>query len=111
MIKEPAVPVNSNRENDKSNLFGSPKSEPPSTPDQESHKTTNNAGFKDDESSIESVRGSSREPSPVPKVPSRSPSPMEVEVVKKIEPEKIKKEESPKKKEKKEKKKVSRSNF
>lgn len=108
MIKEPSVPVVSSRESDKSNLFGSPKSEPPPTPDQEIHKTSNNLPFKDDDYSVESTRGSSREHSPVPKVPSRSPSPMEIDPPKKVEPEKIKtKEESPKKKEKKEKKKVS----
>lgn len=108
MIKEPSVPILSSRESDKSNLFGSPKSEPPSTPDQENHKTANSVPFKDDDSSIESIRGSSREPSPVIKVPSRSSSPMEIEPLKKVEIEKVKvKEESPKKKEKKEKKKVS----
>lgn len=107
MIREPSASIVSNRESDKSNLFGSPKSELSSTPDQESNKISNNVPFKDDESSVESTRGSSRELSPVHKAPSRSSSPMEMEIVAKVEPEKVKvKEESPKKKEKKEKKKV-----
>lgn len=107
MIREPVIAM-SNRENDKSNLFGSPKSEPPTTPDQETVKTANSVPFKDDDYSIESTRGSSREPSPIMKAPSRSPSPMEIDPPKKVDPEKVKvKQESPIKKEKRDKKKVS----
>lgn len=104
-LREPP-PVSSTRDTDKSNLFGSPKSEPPSTPNQveTKEKSTNNLTFKDEDISNDSLKVSSRESSPH-RAPCKSPSEPPPELVKKPEPEK-KKEESPKKKEKKEKKKV-----
>uniref|UniRef100_A0A6P7G415 Protein ENL isoform X1 n=2 Tax=Diabrotica virgifera virgifera TaxID=50390 RepID=A0A6P7G415_DIAVI len=104
--EEKPTPPPPNRPVDKSNLFGSPKSRSPSTPKEPEIKVENNTLFsRDDESSNDSVKMSSREASPVQRPPSKSPSPLPpVEPVKKPEPEK-KKEPSPKKKDKKEKKK------
>ncbi|KAG5878299.1 hypothetical protein JTB14_017650 [Gonioctena quinquepunctata] len=109
VIKEPPVSVSSSRDVDKSHLFGSPKSDSPSTPKEPEPKSEDSHVFpKDDESSNDSMKISSREASPVPKAPSKSPSPVIQEPIRKLEPEK-KREESPKKKEKKERKKDKKS--
>ncbi|XP_056636331.1 protein ENL [Diorhabda sublineata] len=104
--EEKPITAPPNRQVDKNNLFGSPKSDSPSTPKETEVKVENNSLFlREDESSNDSVKLSSKEASPAPRIPSKSPSPPPPpEPVKKPEPEK-KKEPSPKKKEKKERKK------